>query len=143
MLMNGDSTIHTSRLWSVSASIICTNLQGFIYFLTNVKMCSKLNTLSGCLSLMFSLLEVGWGGGDSSYLRYSFHPLPYPLLHLVVSSEIYILLLAVDMNSGYNFKPWKSVSASADVAVGTDYAHNIRYHILEIWVQQYQNIKVN
>lgn len=36
-----------------------------------------------------------------------------------------------------------AVSTSMDVAVGTNSAHNIRYHILEIWVQQYQNMKVN
>ena len=63
MLMNGDSTIHTCRLWSVSAFIICSNLQGFIYFLTNVKMGSKLNMLSGRLSAMLSLEGMGWGGG--------------------------------------------------------------------------------
>lgn len=77
MLMNGDSTIHTSRLWSVSAFIICTNLQGFIYFLTNVKMCSKLNMLSGRLSAALSLVGMGWGG-DSAILSCSSHLHPHP-----------------------------------------------------------------
>ena len=68
MLMNGDSPIHTSRLWSVTAFIICTNLQGFIYFLTNVKMCSKLNMLSECLSAVLSLAGNGARCSVSEYI---------------------------------------------------------------------------
>lgn len=93
MLMNGDSTIHTSRLWSVSGFVICTNLQGFIYFLTNVKMCSKLNMLSWRLSLMFSLMEVVvWGLKLlCAVLPTSTSTHPALLPNFVVIWEIYIV----------------------------------------------------
>lgn len=169
--MNGDSTIHTSRLWSVSGFIICTNLQGFIYFLTNVKMCSKLNMLSWRLSLMFYLMEVVvWGLKLSCAVLPTSTPThPASLPNFVVIWEIHIVLLALKMNTGENFKPWmwfsqwslipflskicafNCVSAnenavsntSIDVAIGTNYGHNIGHKILESWVQYSPKIKFN
>lgn len=164
--MNGDSTIHTSRLWSVSGFIICTNLQGFIYFLTNVKMCSKLNMLSWCLSLMLLLFFYGSGGMETQAPTYTpTHPASLP--NFMAIWEIYIVLLALKMNTGENFKPWMLFSqwslipflskicafnfvsasenavsnTSIDVVIGTNYGHNIEHKILESWIQNPPKIK--
>lgn len=101
MLMNGDGTIHTSRLWSVGAFITGTNLQGFIYFLSNAKTRSKLSMLSGHLNPMIPLVQEVWVVGTSTS---SCRPLPsvHPaiLSNLRMIPEIYIFELVFKMDTG-------------------------------------------
>lgn len=75
--MNGDNIIHTFRLWSVSAFIKCTNLQGFIYFSLKCK-----NVLQAKHALWASKLSVffdgGGGVGTQVVMCHSFHLHPNP-----------------------------------------------------------------
>lgn len=101
MLMNGDSTIHTSRLWSVSAFIMCTKFTRIYLFSHKCK-----NVLQAKHAAWASEPDIFLGGGGWGLkllcvvLPTSTPTLPASLSKLVVISEIYFFLLALNMNTG-------------------------------------------